>query len=237
MSALKIQGGTEGSTNGTPLLRDGDRLSQPEFHRRYLLYPDHIKIELIGVIVYMASPLSAPHSDYDEEVGFLLSLYRRATPGTHAMRNATTILGEESEPQPDNILRILADYGGQSSIPEKYVCGAVELIVEVAVSSRAIDLHAKRDDYKKAGVIEYLVICVDPPELLWHHFTDDTLLSPDKKGVIKSHVFPGLWVHAQALLDLDSAKLREVVEQRIASRPHGAFVRKLERQRKERSTP
>jgi Uma2 family endonuclease len=232
MSALTIPDGMKDSPNGTPLLRGGDHLSQPEFHRRYLQYPDHIKFELIGGIVYMASPLSRFHSRYDGKIGFMCELYSFSSPGTEVLHNATTILSEDDEPQPDLGLRILPEYGGLSRNQDKYVGGAVELIVEVAVSSRAIDLHAKRDAYKKAGVIEYLVVCVDPPELHWHHFPDDTLLSPDKKGVIKSRVFPGLWIHAQALLDLDSAKLREVVEQGIASRPHAAFVRKLERQRK-----
>jgi hypothetical protein len=106
------------------------------------------------------------------------------------------------------------------------------LIAEIAVSSRAIDLHAKRDAYKDAGVVEYLVVSVESRELFWFHFPDDIRLSPDRKGVIRSKVFPGLWVHAQALLDLDSAKLREVIELGIASRAHAAFVRKLDRQRK-----
>ena len=222
--------------NGTPLLCNGDRLSQPEFHRRYLEYPDHVKFELVGGIVYMASPLSLPHSDYDCKLGFMLELYSFATPGTHTMHGLTTILGEESEPQPDLGLRILPEYGGLSSKKKKYVGGPVELLVEIAVSSRAIDLHAKRDDYKKAGVIEYLVICAESQELFWFHFPDDTRLAPDRKGVVRSKVFPGLWVHVRALLDLDSAKLREVIDLGIASRPHAAFVRQLERRRKERAT-
>ena len=232
MSALPTPRVTKDLTNGTPLLCNGDRLDQPEFHRRYLQYPDHVKIELVGGIVYMASPLSLPHSDFDGKLGFMLELYADATPGTHVLHNATTILSKKSEPQPDLGLRILPEYGGQSSDKDNLVDGAIELVVEVAVSSRAIDLHAKRDDYQLAGVIEYLVVCVESRELFWFHNPDDTQLSPNKKGVIRSNVFPGLWIHAEALLGLDSAKLRGEVEKGIASRPHAAFVRKLERQRK-----
>ena len=156
------------------------------------------------------------------------------TPGRllHELHGVTTILGKESEPQPDLGLRILPEYGGLSSNEDKYVGGAVELVVEIAVSSRAIDLHAKRDDYKSAGVVEYLVVSVESRELFWFHFPDDTQLSPDRKGVVRSKVFPGLWVHVRALRDLDSAKPRELIDRDIASRPHAAFVRKLERQRK-----
>ena len=232
MSALTTPYPTRDLMNGTPLLCNGDRLDQPEFHRRYLQYPSHIKFELIGGIVYMTSPLSVPHSNYDGKLGLLLELYSEATPGTHALHNATTILGQKSEPQPDVGLRILPEYGGQSRNQDKYVGGAIELVAEIAGSRRAIDRHAKRDDYQAAGVIEYLVVCVESQELLWFHFHDDTELSPDKNGVTRSRVFPGLWIHVESLLSLDSKKLREVAEQGIASRPHAAFVRKLERQRK-----
>ena len=214
------------------LLCNGDRLEQPEFHRRYLQYPEDDTFELIGGIVYQAPPVSIAHSNYDVEFGFALGLYHHATPGTHTLHNATTILSKESEVQPDLGLRILPEYGGQSSNKDKFVHGGIELVVEVAVSSRSIDLHAKRDAYKKAGVIEYCVVSVESRELFWFHFPDDIRMSPDRKGVVRSNVFPGLWIHTEALLGLDSVKLREVAEQGIASRPHAVFVRKLERQRK-----
>ena len=232
MSALTTPSRTKDLMNGTPLLCNGDRLDQPEFHRRYLQYPDHVKFELVGGIVYMASPLSLPHSNFDGKLGFMLELYADATPGTNVLHDATTILSEDDEPQPDLGLRILPEYGGLSRDQDRYVGGAIELVAEIAVSSRAIDLHAKREAYKNAGVIEYLVVCVESRELFWFHFPDDIQLSPDKKGVLRSKVFPGLWIHAEALLGLDSAKVRSVTEEGIASRPHATFVRKLERQRK-----
>src|SRR5439155_14447560 len=97
-----------------PLLRHGDRLKQPEFHRRYERYDEDVKFELVGGVVYMASPLRRGHSSYDGEVGFALELYRRRTPGVEVLHGVTTILGERSEPQPDLALRILPAYGGRS---------------------------------------------------------------------------------------------------------------------------
>ncbi len=35
----------------SPVLENGDRLTQPEFHRRYEAYPEDVKIELVGGIV------------------------------------------------------------------------------------------------------------------------------------------------------------------------------------------
>ncbi len=48
--------------------------------------------------------------------------------------------------------------GGQTTISEDdYIEGAPELIVEVAASSAAYDLHDKLKVYQRNGVKEYLV--------------------------------------------------------------------------------
>jgi hypothetical protein len=93
-------------------LVNGDQLTQPEFHSRYELYPEDEKWELVGGIVYMASPLGLPHSDYNDEISFPLGMYRRSTPGIQVLHNAAAILGMESEPQPDLGLRIRPEFGG-----------------------------------------------------------------------------------------------------------------------------
>src|SRR5579875_3750255 len=142
---------------GIPLLVNGERMKQQEFHRRYAEYDEDEKWELIGGIVYKApSMLCLAHSDYDGRIGYVLETYCLATPGIQTLHNATAILGEESEPQPDLGLRILPEYGGQSqTTADGYLQGAPELLVEVAHSRRAIDMHAKRDDYQRCGVLEY----------------------------------------------------------------------------------
>src|SRR5439155_3555027 len=135
----------------------GDRMSQAEFHRRYELYPGNEKFELIGGIVYMASPLRRHHGKHHLELGTLLGHYKIKTPGVEVLDNATDILGEASEPQPDLALRILSDYGGQSRETEDdYIEGASEFLAEIAYSTRSIDLHQKKTDYQQAGVLEYL---------------------------------------------------------------------------------
>jgi Uma2 family endonuclease len=222
---------------GLPLLVNGDRMKQPEFHRRYLQYPEDKKFELVGGIVYMASPLSVAHSDYDDEIGFILALYRRATPGTQALHNATAILGEESEPQPDLGLRILPGYGGQSNTNEEnLVDGAPELLVEIAHSRRAIAMHGKRSDYQQEGVVEYVVICVEEYELHWFDFSSGSQIAPDRQGIAKSKVFPGLWIDVPALLAMNSARVREVAEQGLASSAHKKFVRQLAATRRRNGT-
>jgi len=220
--------------DSVPLLENGDRMKQPEFHRRYKEYSDHVRCELVGGIVYLASPLRYTHATYSVRVGTLLDLYAIATPGVEAAENATTILGAESEPQPDLMLRIVQQCGGQSKVdPEEYVTGAPELLAEVAYSSRAIDLNQKREDYKAAGVLEYLVLSIEDRQLFWFHFPSGGSIAANRQGVYRSIVFPGLWIHGEALLTRDATRLRKVLQQGLTSKPHAAFVKRLERTRRE----
>jgi hypothetical protein len=208
-------------------------MTQAEFHRRYEAYPDDVKIELIGGVVYMGSPLKRPHGTSDFELGLVLGLYKAATPVVEGAHNMTTILGEESEPQPDLMLRLQEDCGGQSKYNEQnYPVGAPELVAEVAHSSRAIDMNRKRQDYLEAGVQEYIVFCVEEQELHWFHFPSRRKLKPDRNGLWKSRVFPGLWIDGPALIAGRSADLVAAVQQGLATAEHAAFVRRIEERRR-----
>jgi Uma2 family endonuclease len=212
-----------------PPLNNGDRLTQQEFHRRYEVYPDEKRFELIGGIVYMVSPLRLVHSDYDEELGFVLGLYRRATPGVQVLHNASAILGEESEPQPDLGLRVLPKFGGQSRDTEDgYIEGAPEWLAEIAYSTRAIDMHQKKLDYQKAGLCEYLVVCLEEQELHWFNFKNNRPIRTDARDVYRSRIFPGLWIDGPALLARASERVAQVLQQGLASPEHSRFVKRLQ---------
>ncbi len=207
-------------------------MNQAEFHERYEAYPDDVKIELIGGIVYITSALRRRTADGICNSAQLLERYSKATPGVEALDNATTILSEESEPQPDLALRILSDYGGQSrETKDDYVEGPPEMVAEVAHSTRAIDLHQKRLDYQRAGVREYLVLSIEGPELIWFAFSSRGRIAPDADGVCRSRVFPGLWIETTALLAQDRERQNEVLGQGLSSPDHAAFARRLERRR------
>src|SRR3954453_7352644 len=91
----------------SPPLEAGQRLDRATFHARYEAMPPDTRAELIGGVVYMPSPLSVNHGNFDSLVTTWLTLYRRATPGVEAPSNASVQLDEQGEPQPDVLLRIL----------------------------------------------------------------------------------------------------------------------------------
>jgi Uma2 family endonuclease len=213
-----------------PPLVAGQRLDQPTFHERYAAMPEGTWAELVGGIVYMASPLRHEHGGLDHLLTFWLMSYRRSTPGLESGANVTTRLGNDVEAQPDSQLRIAEGLGGQSRIVDGYVVGPPELMVEVGKSSRAYDLGPKKDDYEKAGVLEYLFVGVAPEEVRWFVREGGRLVErpPGEDGLHRSVAFPGLWLDPRALFDDDLNGLIAALERGLATDEHARFVADLE---------
>jgi Uma2 family endonuclease len=211
-------------------LHSGDRMSREEFHRAYESMSEDIRAELIGGTVYVASPLKRRHGALHPFVDAVLAAYEGSTPGVECGDNATILLGEQGEPQPDAYLRILPEFGGQSgTTADDYVEGPPELILEIANSSRAIDLYGKKDDYALYGVQEYVVICLRESELKWFDLHARTELAIDRDGIVRTRIFPGLWIHVEALLTKNYARLMQTLEAGLASPEHAQFVSRLDR--------
>jgi Uma2 family endonuclease len=209
-------------------LQNGDRMNREEFHRLYEQTPEDFKAELIGGIVYVASPLFPGHGKPHLHLGTLVAIYEARTLGVDASDNTTILLGDEAEPQPDLYVRILPEFGGQTTTGEnECVQGAPELIIEVANSSRAIDLHRKKQDYARYGVREYLVHCVSEKQLRWFDLVAGKELMPDADDVYRVRNFPGLWVNGRALAERSLPTLIQTLEQGLATPEHAAFVEKL----------
>jgi len=181
----------------------------------------------------MPSPVGRAHGKAQVPTIVWLDRYAEATPGVEVLDGATTILGWKSEPQPDALLRILPEYGGQTRDERAFVRDAPELVVEVARSSRHYDLKQKKADYERAGVREYLVVELDPNRIHWFirrgdHFKN---MPPGPGGIYRSKVFPGLWLDGEALFAEDRRRLIQVLGQGIATPEHAAFVAKLAKAR------
>jgi Uma2 family endonuclease len=219
------------SPHAIPPLQSGDRLTRPEFERRYAAMP-HVKhAELIEGIVYMASPVRfEPHAEPHGDIITWLGTYKAYTPGVRLGDNPTVRLDLDNEPQPDGALLIDSDYGGNATISEdSYIEGAPELVVEVAASSAAIDTGDKKRAYRRNGVQEYLVWQVFDQKIDWYRLTteDYVALVPDADGILQSNVFPGLWLDVNGMLSGDMQQVLAVLNEGIASETHRQFVNQL----------
>lgn len=215
-----------------PPLENGDRLSRVEFERRYHAMPHLKKAELIEGIVYVPSPVR--HRQHGQPHSYLMGwlvVYMASTPGVQVGDNSTVRLDLDNEPQPDGSLLIDPECGGQTRISEDgYLEGAPELVLEVASSSASYDLHAKRNVYRRSGVREYIVWRVLDEAIDWFVLRDGEYerLTPGDDGILRSDVFPGLWLDPTALLRHDLTTVLGTVQQGVASPEHAAFVAALQ---------
>jgi Uma2 family endonuclease len=210
-------------------LVEGQRLDQPTFHERYEAMPPGVRAELIGGVVFMPSPVGKRHYlTTANAVGWLWS-YRNRTPGVEMGDNGSTALDALGEVQPDAFLRLLPDRGGQTHDFGKIIKGAPELVIEVADSSKDVDLGPKLADYERAGTLEYVVFTIDPDEVLWHvrHGGRLVRIPPDADGLYRSKAFPGLWLDPIALLADDCQVLVSTMERGLACVEHANFVATL----------
>jgi Uma2 family endonuclease len=214
-----------------PLI-DGQRLSRDEFLRRYEAMPHVKKAQLIGGIVYMPSPVRRSHGTHDSKVGVWLGHYAAYTPGCEVANNTTWLMLEDA-PQPDSDLRILPEYGGRSGLDGAYASGAPELAVEVSETRADIDLGVKKQLYETAGVREYLVYILRKPELRWYRLRRKRyqLHSAPRDGIIRSRVFPGLWLDVPALLAGDMPRVLQVLDDGLHTPEHAKFVKQLARRK------
>src|SRR5438093_8056730 len=187
-----------------PLLEAGDRLSRDEFERRYERMPQLTKAELIEGTVYMPSPARAQkHAIPHNQLGTWLGVYVSETPGIQCADNSTVRLDLDNEPQPDLLLIKLPAKGGQVRISaDDYLEGAPELAVEIVASSRAYDLHQKKGAYRRNGVLEYLAWITGENRMIWWELREGEYqqMAATTEGLLKSRVFPGLWLDTTSLL-------------------------------------
>jgi Uma2 family endonuclease len=221
---------TPPTSGRVPPLENGDHLTRAEFERRYAVMPPTVKAELIEGIVYMSSAVRArshglPHGVLVTWAG----IYHVQTPGLFLGDNSTVRLDVDNEPQPDVCLMI--DQGrGQARIDgDDYIEAAPEFAAEVAASSASYDLGPKLNAYRRNGVREYLVWSVLDRKIDWFAWRDGRYepLTAGPDGIIRSDVFPGLWLDVDALLRGDLPRVHAVLYQGLASQGHADFVAQL----------
>lgn len=216
-----------------PFLENGDRLTRAEFERRYHAMPLVKRAELIEGEVHLPTPVRLrSHGEPHSLVITWLGVYRAATPGVGSADNATVRLDLDNEVQPDALLRLEPEAGGRSRVSvDDYVEGPPDLIVEVAASSAAIDLHDKRRVYRRNAVQEYIVWQFFDRRVDWFELREGEYvqLLPDDRDVLHSRIFPGLRLDVPALLAGDLARVLAELQNGLATPEHQAFVQSITR--------
>jgi Uma2 family endonuclease len=216
------------SADMTFLLAPGDRMGLEEFLDRWEKSPELKFAELIDGVVYMPSPVSSPHGDFDWLAAAVLGYYGLRSDVCGGKSNATWLmLG--SAPQPDITLSLDSAYGGRVEMaPRELASGLPELVVEICRSSRSYDLGPKLALYERAGVPEYLAILVEERRFEWRILEQGRYrLMEASDGIFRSRILPGLWIDEPAFWRKDRPRLLAVVDQGLQSPEFLEFKRRL----------
>ncbi len=230
MTTLKSVCTSDVALSSAPPLRHGDRLTRAEFHRCYEAMPHVKKAELIEGVVYMPTAVRVDHGKPHAAIMTWLGGYWAATFGVELHDNVSVRLDEYNEVQPDALLRLDSALGGRSRVThDQYLAGAVELIAEISGSSAPRDLGQKLEVYRRSGVQEYIVWQIYEDQLTWFELHEGQYvpLTPDEDGIVHSHVFPGLCLDVQAMLEGDLRQVMAGLQRGLASPEHAAFVERL----------
>ncbi len=224
-------------TDCIPPLKEGDRLTRDEFERRYDAMPNLRKAELIEGVVHVPSPVSqrrhsGPHATL---IGWLFH-YRAKTPGVELGDNPSVRLDAGNMPQPDAVLFVQPEYGGQVKIDaDGYINGAPDLVAEVSASTESYDLHGNLQAYQHNRVPEYIAWRVLKHQVDWFILRDGSYerLAPSEDGILRSTVFPGLWLDPAALIHDDLNTLLAVLQRGLDSPEHAESAARLRARRAE----
>jgi hypothetical protein len=87
-------------------------------------------------------------------------------------------------------------------------------------------VHQKKGACRRNGVREYLAWITGEQRLVWWELRDGEFqeLVPLADGMLKSAIFPGLWLDAKALLRGDKKAVLGALRQGLDSPEHGAFL-------------
>ncbi len=179
-------------------------------------------------------PSPTRHKSHGEPHSWMIAWlvnYVAATPSVDVSDNATLRLDFENEVQPDALLRLDPLTEGKSRLTEDdYLEGPPELIVEIAASSAAYDMHDKHRVYARNGVQEYLVVQMYERRIDWFALREGVYetLTPDESGVLHSQIFPGLWLQPSAFWAGDLAAMMSTLQRGLDSPEHATFITRLQ---------
>jgi Uma2 family endonuclease len=100
------------------------------------------------------------------------------------------------------------------------------LVVEICQTSTEVDFGPKLLLYERACVREYITVEVLRKRIVWRVLVDGAYepLPQPADGVLRSQVFPGLWLDVAALWPDNGPKMLATLQAGLATEAHQCFA-------------
>ncbi len=190
----------------------------------------NVKAELIKGVVFIQKNRRVSEGKASARFAVFLVTYALNMKEIESALRTSLIIDDANEYQPDVVLYVKENFGGNSYISaDDYLEGSPELVVEIAASTASYDTTLKKNIYRRNGVKEYIIWRVDDEEIDWFAWEEGeyVLLEKDKNGVIESRFFGGLRLNVDAILSDDLAKVLSDLQKGLKSKKHMDFVKSL----------
>lgn len=231
MTGPRMEGAMSANTTTDleiPPLRDGDRLTADEFHRRYEAMPHIINANLINGVVYVTPHFRCAHGEANATLCGLFGSYTRRLHGIQELINITWRVDAHNEPQPNFVARYTSRRNGNSRYDsDGFLTGVPEFVGEIADDDTVeLDAGPKRELYQRIGVREYFLWRVREKRIDWWGLVDGIYqpVPTDHAGVAHSRVFPGFRVNIPVLLRDDARQVADTIDTGLASPEYQAFA-------------
>lgn len=129
-----------------------------------------------------------------------------------------------------NPIEDVDESGGRARVDAKgYLQGPPELVVEIASSTASLDAREKFASYRRSGMPEYLLWRIEDEAIDWWVLEEDEYrpISGPGETILRSRVFPGLWLDIAALRAGNAAQVISSLQSGLASKEHATFVAEL----------
>ncbi len=166
------------------------------------LIPDGQKADLLGGVIYVASPDSIRSNTINKFLVCLIDYYiaARNIDGFIFMSRVACRLSKFYAPEPD-VGYVRPERA--ALVEETRINGAPDIVVEiVAHDSRDRDYGLKRDAYEEAGVEEYWIIDPLQKRCEFLRLVDGAyeVVPLERNTIFRSSVIPGFWLKVDWLL-------------------------------------
>ena len=151
-----------------PPLVEGQRLDQPEFHRRYEAMPPETRAELIDGVVYMPSPVSHAHDQRTPQPSSGSTATRRQLRALRSSVAPPQSLVARASPSPTRRCVFYPSVGARLGFSGGSFEGLRSWLWR-SPKRRVTSTWAQSSTITSvAGVREYVVRALDPDEVIWH---------------------------------------------------------------------